>query len=60
MSKERYAYCEAVNDAVIQALGAMIWVSMPESVEEKCYGCRVVTDEVGRPKFFASQKEDLI
>ena len=35
----------------------MIWVSMPESVEEKCYGCRGVTDEEGRPKFYASQRD---
>ena len=32
----------------------MIWISMPESVEEKCYGCRGVTNEEGRPKFFGS------
>ena len=30
---------------------------MPESVEEKCYGCRGVTDEDGRPKFFGSQRD---
>ena len=51
------AYCEAVDDPVIQSLGTMIWVSMPESVEEKCYGCSGVTDEEGKPKFFGSQRD---
>ena len=50
------AYCEAV-DAIIKGLGTMLWVSMPESVEDKCYGCRGVTDEDGRPKFFGSQRD---
>ena len=57
MSKTRCAYYEAVDDTVIQALGTMIWVSMPESVEDKCYGCSGVTDENGRPKFFGSQRD---
>ena len=52
MSAKHCAYCEAVDDAVIKALGTMIWVSMPESVKEICYGCRGVTDEEGRPKFY--------
>ena len=43
--------------AIFKALGNMIWISMPESVEEKCYGCRGVTDEEGRPKFFGSQRD---
>ena len=34
----------------------MIWISMPESVEEKCYGCRGVTDEEGRPKFLVHKE----
>ena len=32
MSTKCCAYCEAEDDAVIKALGTMIWVSMPESV----------------------------
>ena len=43
--------------ALFKALGNMIWISMPESVEEKCYGCTGVTDEEGRPKFFGSQRD---
>ena len=43
--------------AIFKALGNMIWISMPESVEEKCYGCTGVTDEEGRPKFFGSQRD---
>ena len=43
--------------AIFKALGNMIWISMPESVEEKCYGCRGVTDEEDRPKFFGSQRD---
>ena len=49
--------CEAVDDEVIKALGTMISISMPESVEEKCYGCTGVTDEVGSPKFFPLQRD---
>ena len=52
MSTKHCAYCEAVDDTVIKALGTMIWVSMPESVKEICYGCRGVTDEEGRPKLY--------
>ena len=52
-----YAFCEAVDDAIIKGLGTMIWVSMPESVTEKCYGCSGVTDEDGKPKFFGSQRD---
>ena len=51
------AFCEAVDDEIIKALGTMVWISMPESVCEKCYGCRVVTDEEGGPKFFPSQRD---
>ena len=36
----RSAFYDAVNAAIIKGLGTMIWVSMPESVTEKCYGCR--------------------
>ena len=43
MSTERCAYSKAVDEAVLKALGTMVWVCMPESVEEKCYGCRGVT-----------------
>ena len=43
--------------AIFKALGNMIWISMPESVEDKCYGCTGVTDEDGRPKFFGSQRD---
>ena len=50
-------FCEAVDEEVIKALGAMLWISMPESVNEKCYGCRGVTDEEGKPKFFGSQRD---
>ena len=37
--RKRCAFCEAVDAAIIKGLGTMIWVSMPESVTEKCYGC---------------------
>ena len=56
-SRKRSAYCEAVDDAIIKGLGTMLWVSMPESVTDKCYGCSGVTDEEGRPKFFGSQRD---
>ena len=46
--------------AIFKALGNMIWISMPESVEEKCYGCRGVTAEEGRPKFFSAHKETMM
>ena len=55
--RKHCAYCEALDNAVVKALGTMVWVSMPESVEEKCYGCRGETDEEGRPKFFPSQRD---
>ena len=51
------AFCEAVDNEVIKALGTMLWISMPESVVEKCYGCRGVTDEEGGHKFFPSQRD---
>ena len=54
---KRCAFCEAVDDAIIKGLGTMIWVSMPESVTEKCYGCSGVTEEDGNPKFFGSQRD---
>ena len=57
--KKRCAYCETVDGVVIQGLGTMIWVSMPESVEDKCYGCSGVTDEDGKPKFFGSQRDHV-
>ena len=56
-SRKRSAYCEAVDDAILKGLGTMLWVSMPESVTDKCYGCSRVTDEKGRPKFFGSQRD---
>ena len=56
MATERCAYCEAIDDAVIKALGCVIWIFMPESVEEKCYGCSGVVGEDGVPKCFASQR----
>ena len=51
------AFCQAVDGEVIKALGTMVWISMPESVEEKCYGCTGVTDKEGRHKFFGSQRD---
>ena len=51
------AHCKAVDDAVIKALGNIIWIFMPESVEEKCYSCSGVVREDGVPKFFASQRD---
>ena len=56
-SRKRCSYCEAVDDAIIKGLGTMLWVSMPESVEDKCYGCSGVTDEDGKPKFFGLQRD---
>ena len=53
-SRKRCAYCEAV---ATQGLGTMLWVSMPESVKEKCYGCSGVIAEDGKPKFFPSQRD---
>ena len=53
----RSTFYDAVNAAIIKGLGTMIWVSMPESVTEKCYGCSGVTEEDGNPKFFASQTD---
>ena len=53
----RSAFYDAVNAAIIKGLGTMIWVSMPESVTEKCYGCSGVTEEDGNPKFFGSQTD---
>ena len=55
--RKRSAFCEAVDDAIIKGLGTMIWVSMSESVTEKCYGCSGVTEEDGNPKFFGSQRD---
>ena len=43
--------------AIFKALGSMIWISVPESVEEKCYGCSSVVGEDDVPKFFASQRD---
>ena len=43
--------------AIFKALGNMIWISMPESVEEKCYGCSGVVGEDGVPKYFPSQRD---
>ena len=55
MATVQCAYCEAIDDAVIKALGCVIMTFMPESVEEKCYGCSGVVREEGVPKFFSSQ-----
>ena len=40
-----------LNVAIFKALSNMIWVSVPESVTEKCYGCSGVMGEVIVPKF---------
>ena len=49
MSEPRHG--NELDVAIFKALGNMIWVSMPESVTEKCYGCSGVVGLITNKMF---------